>query len=1263
MAGTASAIMAGAAFVKITADNAELKQRLDEAQSKIRSFASAINSFSSKMALLGPLAAVPLVAATRAFAAFDDQMRLTGAVTGATGTQFENLSEQAKKLGRETSFTAAQVASGMASLGRMGFNPEQIQASIKPMMNLARATGTDLATAAQIAANNLSVFKMSAEQSSDVADILTVTANSSAQTLTDLGEALKTAAPHAARAGANLQDTAAMLGVLANMGIRGSLAGTALGKSFKRLADPAIVDFLHTCGVEVKDLATGEMRNMKDILVDIAKYMKTLNGMDKINFAEAVFDARGSLGGGTLSVNTDQIDAMMKKLSDCRGAAQATADQMDSGLGGAMRRLASAAEGINIALGEIIATSFGPVIESASSFLLAIRNLIGANKDLVAGALGAAGSFIGFGFAIKTISILAGTIKSVFSPLSALNKLVTGSAEKTAEAVAAEQQRAAATEARVSREIAAEKLKTANELAEIAKQKTALADKAAAELQALKAKKTANDLAIAESAETIAAKQAETAAIIAEEQKIIAAQQGRRGRAAAQTIQTAQAKIQAAQSEASATIAAEQAKQAAIEKTNIALTAQIAQQNGVATAAAKSASVATAASAKAANDYTACAKAATAATAAETKLATAKDIANAKDLARGRVLANVVTMQKFRIAYTQREAAVIMATSMKSMVAAKTAAGGSALKAAGYYAEAAAAKVAAGATMALNAALGFIAANPVTAALIALYGAFKLVESFDNQAAEAAEKNVRVQQRLAAEYKAERESLEKQIKTDQSRIQKLIDLEKQGKLTATQQLEAQKIIEELAARYGNLGIEIDKVTGKLTGASAAFKKMNDQQREQIINSLHKEAEQNQKSADALRNSFKQQFGILDRITFPFAGKKFDLLNQMGFYKTDLWKWDLTDYDGGATIERMKKALLFAQDNGMDQQANKIKEIIRYLEDRKKIEERIAELRKGGAVTPESKGPTAEEEARRASAKELADAEKELARIDEENARKKMTHLEQELHQIEKIKTKYLELADLKKADLQAELQAAQKRMKANEAQANPVQIAAYEDAKKAAEEAQAKIDALEKRIAAAKTSFDEQAQTAKQKDADRKAKSEKKYTGFLEDTQQKQQTREADRAQNQKFDELKKDKTPEGKKALEEFMKQLTGNLETAKQKYKEMLDTFKKSGSEGGDDLSENERIQLDAIQKEISARIDRLNSYRDRIGGGIQTAQQEQQKQRTMASFNAAVLENLFDKSGRATETREERIAKATEETAKNTKKLTQTNSLMVG
>lgn len=237
MAGT-GAIVAGMAFVKLTLDDAQLQQGVKAAQGRIKSLVASAKTFGTQMATIAPLFSAPFVMAAKAFAEFDDKMRLTAAVTGATASEFAALTEQAKKLGRETSFTASQVAEGMTSLGRMGFNPAEIQQAIQMMMNLSKATGTDLATASEIAGNNLRVFKMETSQASEVADILTVTANSSAQTLTDLGEALKMAGPHAARAGANLKETAAMLGVLANMGIRGSLAGTALGKSFKRMATP-----------------------------------------------------------------------------------------------------------------------------------------------------------------------------------------------------------------------------------------------------------------------------------------------------------------------------------------------------------------------------------------------------------------------------------------------------------------------------------------------------------------------------------------------------------------------------------------------------------------------------------------------------------------------------------------------------------------------------------------------------------------------------------------------------------------------------------------------------------------------------------------------------------------------------------------------------------------------------------------------------------------------------------------------------------------
>ncbi len=145
------------------------------------------------------------------------------------------MTEKAKELGATTSFTASQVAEGMTALGRMGFNSSEIDGAIQGMLNLSIATGTDLAQASEIAANNMRVFGMNTSQMTDIADLLAFTANGSAQTLEDLGEALKTAGPIAARAGVSLKGTAAQLGVLANMGIRGSMAGTAIARSYKRL--------------------------------------------------------------------------------------------------------------------------------------------------------------------------------------------------------------------------------------------------------------------------------------------------------------------------------------------------------------------------------------------------------------------------------------------------------------------------------------------------------------------------------------------------------------------------------------------------------------------------------------------------------------------------------------------------------------------------------------------------------------------------------------------------------------------------------------------------------------------------------------------------------------------------------------------------------------------------------------------------------------------------------------------------------------------
>src|SRR5690606_20951639 len=115
--------------------------------------------------------------------------------TGATEQEFGSLREEAKRLGAETSFSARQVADAMAELGRAGFTPTQILASTEAVLALSRATDTELARATEIAGAALRGFNLDVTEMGRVTDVLTATANGSAQTLEDLFEAFKPVAP------------------------------------------------------------------------------------------------------------------------------------------------------------------------------------------------------------------------------------------------------------------------------------------------------------------------------------------------------------------------------------------------------------------------------------------------------------------------------------------------------------------------------------------------------------------------------------------------------------------------------------------------------------------------------------------------------------------------------------------------------------------------------------------------------------------------------------------------------------------------------------------------------------------------------------------------------------------------------------------------------------------------------------------------------------------------------------------------------------
>ena len=780
-----SNIRAGRAYVEVTAETSKLQRNLTSAQAQLQNFGRTCTNVGKDLLMLSGAMAAPLVMAARSFAGFDDSMRLVQAVTQATDADFKALTKTAQRLGRDTSYTAQQAADAMVSLGRMGFSPTEIQASIDAVLNLARSTGTELAEAGDIAANSMRIFGIEASQMSDVADVLTVTANSSAQTLIDLFEALKMGGPQAAAAGESIRETSAAIAVLANMGIKGSLAGTALRKSFSQFAKVKVQDQLRSVGVETVD-ANGNLRKMAEIMRDIAKAMSTMPTAEKLAFAEDIFDIRGSLAGLTLTANTDELDAMLAKLQDVEGVAADTAKKMDAGLGGAFRLLLSAVEGAMNAIADAMNSTLQPLIVKVTAVINAFTQWIEANRGLVtafavtvAGAAGLAVVLIAIGVAAKGAAAGITVVQTAIKGFTFLQgvAIAQGTALKTSFTLLTQSfadYRNTAIPALVGTEKFCAALGLASTSANRARASIILmsnAEAAAAAKSALAAKWRVM---------TNALKNFSLAAIAA-----TAATKAQAAAEAAAAVKTALVSGWTAMANALKGLTLSSIAAAA------ALKAQAVAEGAM--AAGRALATAWTAMASALKSYTAASIAATVAVKAQT-------VAEALCTA-GTVALNQV--RKAGIAVT----ALFTAANLKAVIAVSAVA-------AGNFLLAGAAKVAAAAMLALGAVMSFIAAHPVAVALIALGAVLAGVCIYLSRAGSYTAQ-------LSDKMSTLREKGDQLRKTDEIRMERLQQLAAKQKLTNAEMAEASMLASKLQKKYGDLGITISDNAMRITALGAA----------------------------------------------------------------------------------------------------------------------------------------------------------------------------------------------------------------------------------------------------------------------------------------------------------------------------------------------------------------------------------------------------------------------------------------------------------
>lgn len=365
---------------------------------------------------------------------FESSMSKVAAVSGATGSDLEALSKKAREMGSKTKFSASEAAEAMNYMAMAGWKTEDMLSGIEGVMNLAAASGEDLATTSDIVTDALTAFGLSAQDSGHFADVLAAASSNANTNVSMMGETFKYAAPIAGALGFSVEDTAEAIGLMANAGIKGSQAGTSLRTIMTNLSGDVKI-----CGQNIGEVtiattnADGSMRDLSDILADCRTAFSGLSESEKAAAAESLV-GKNAMSGFLALMNAGEGDIakLSGAIDNCNGAAQSMADTMNDNLEGQLTILKSQLQELAISFGEILL----PAVKSIVSFLQGFINVLNSMPDgmkqtivtiaLAAAALGPVLIIIGkvisaVGTIMTIVPKVAGVIKTVQGAFAALN--------------------------------------------------------------------------------------------------------------------------------------------------------------------------------------------------------------------------------------------------------------------------------------------------------------------------------------------------------------------------------------------------------------------------------------------------------------------------------------------------------------------------------------------------------------------------------------------------------------------------------------------------------------------------------------------------------------------------------------------------------------------------------------------------------------------------------------------------------------------------
>lgn len=372
-----------------------------------------------------------------AYEKLDTNMKLVAArAQEITPTQLEALTEQAKLLGRTTTFTAGEVSALMAKLAQGGLGAGEINASTAALLNFAKAASISTEQAAEFAVGTTKAFGLSVttESIAHTADVLTFAANNSMQSVEELGYAMQDSSAVANEMGQSMETVASTIAVMANSNIKGSKSGRILKNVLLSMASKG-GELAEVLGVDLVD-GTGNIKNLAQIMGEFDARTQNMGALQKMNMLNEAFGKLGIAGTLIGGKGASGILNMAKGMNKLNGYTQKTADIMNSGVRGALEQMKSALEGINIAIGEQLAPLLKGVAPMLAKWMNNLTPFIEGIKGLglylsttflsLAGGAAALLGFAGVATVLATIvSGVAGLIGIVGSVITAVTTVGT----------------------------------------------------------------------------------------------------------------------------------------------------------------------------------------------------------------------------------------------------------------------------------------------------------------------------------------------------------------------------------------------------------------------------------------------------------------------------------------------------------------------------------------------------------------------------------------------------------------------------------------------------------------------------------------------------------------------------------------------------------------------------------------------------------------------------------------------------------------------